>query len=494
MIRKLLILNSVVVLFAFVAPSAWADPPAPTDIVAQLSPGQRVYLDPDAAPRLPNPQAINDQIRQTGLPMVVIDVAASQTAPADAAPRQSTDPFYAALHATHNALAKDIQVEGKPHRPPLIILVVDSKNYHAFSYDVSPSIAAATGPDMIQAAAGHHGDINGAVSAFISLLAGTQVTGPVLDNPDAVPPPPAHPTNDAQPRNYALAWAFLWVSVGFVVLVLIIALWHTIAERRRTKAGDRELVQDRINRARKDVDRLAYEVLKGTDVSAEQNSAAMSVGTAEDAFQRGDLAGARSHVGIAEADIAAAYAVINPGRHIPTRAHVFALDAVPKARRRRTTITATSPQGRPVVISNADYKTRAASGYRNYYPGGMYGGVPFPAGYYPHLFWTGGWTWTPADIVATNSPLPTHSPADYGYTSGGASVSIDNVGDSGRSAGGSSAPLASTPEPAHYHHFSSTADYGSWTGGASAPIYPPSIDFSGGSFGGDSSGGGNAGL
>jgi hypothetical protein len=499
MTRRLLILPLVAMLFAFFAPSAWADPPTPTDVVAQLNSGQRVYVDPDAAPKLPNPQAINDQILQTGLPMIVVNVAASQTAPTDASPRQSTEPFYAALHATHNPLTKDIQVDGKPHKPPLIILVFDSKNYHAFSYDVSASIAAATGPDMIQAAAGHHGDINGAVSAFISLLAGTQVTGPVLDNPDAVTPPPAQPTNYAQPRNYALAWAFLWVSVGFVVLVIIFALSYTIAEGRRAKAEDRELVQDRINRARKDVDRLAHEVLKGKDVSAEQNSAAMSVGTAEEAFERGDMASARSHVGIADAEIAAAYAVINPGRHIPRRAHVFALDDVPKAQRRRTKITATCPQGKRVVISNTNYKTRFASGYRNYYPGGMCGGVPFPAGWYPYLFWTGGWTWTPADVLATNSPLPTHSPADYGYRSGGASVSINDAGDSGRSSGGSSAPLVSTPEPGYHHHFSSPTDYGSWSGGASAPIYTPdptsSIGFGGaGGFGGDSSGGGNAGL
>jgi flagellar biosynthesis/type III secretory pathway M-ring protein FliF/YscJ len=138
---------------------------------------------------------------------------------------------------------------------------------------------------MIQAAGGHHGDINGAVSAFISRLAGTQVTGPVLDNPDAGPPPSSQPTNYAQPRNYAFAWAFLWVFVGFVILGIIITLAYTIAEGRRAKAKDRELAQDRINRARKDVDRLAHEVLKGKDVSAEQNSAeqnsaAMSVGTA----------------------------------------------------------------------------------------------------------------------------------------------------------------------------------------------------------------------
>ena len=472
MTRRLLILSIVAILFAFFAPSAWADPPTPTDIVAQLNTGQRVYVDPDAAPKLPNAQAVNDQILQTGLPMIVINVAASQTAPTDAPPQQSTDPFYAALYATHNPLTKDIQVDGKPHKPPLIILVFDSKNYHAFSYDVSASIAAATGPDMIQAAAGHHGDINGAISAFISRLAGTQVVGPVLDNPDVVPVPPAQPTNDVQPRNYWLAWAFLSVLVGIVVLGIVIVVTFTIAGGRRAKAKDRELVQDRINRARKDVDRLAYEVLKGKDVTAEQNSAAMSVGTAEEAFKRGDTASARSHVGIAETDIAAAYAVINPGRRVPRRAHVFALDDVPRARRRRTKITATSPQGKPVAISNTDYKTRSASGYRNYYPGGVYGGVLFPPGWYPSCFWTGGWTWTPADVVYTNTPLPIQTPADYGYgaySSGGASASINNAGDSGRSSGGSSAPRVSIPEPAHHHH-SSSIDYGSWSGGASPPI------------------------
>jgi hypothetical protein len=250
-----------------------------------------------------------------------------------------------------------------------------------------------------------------------------------------------------------LAWVFLSMLVGLLVLGITIALLFTLAEGRRAKASDRELVQDRINRARKDVDRLAHEVLKGKDVSAEQNSAAMSVGTAEEAFKRGDVASARSHVGIAEADIAAAYAVINPGRRVPRRAHAFALDEVPKTQRRRTKTTATSQQGKRVTVTNTDYKRRSASGYRNYYPGGMYGGVPHPAGWYPYPFWV----------------------------SGGTGVPIDNAGSSG----GANAPLVST-------------DYGSWSGGASAPIYTPdptsSMDFSGGGFGGDSSGGGNAGL
>ncbi len=456
---RLVVPSLATILFAFFAPSAWAGPPTPTDIVTQLNTNQHVYVDPEAAPKLPNPQAINDRILQSGLPMIVVNVAAGQTTATDASPKQSTDPFYIALYETHNPLAKDIEVDGKPHKPPLIILVVDSKNYHAYSYDVSASIAAATGPDMIQAAAAHHGDINGAISNFISLLAGTQVSGPVSENSDTVPP---RPTNYPQPRNYTLAWAFLYVFVGLVVLGMTIVVVYTIAAGRSEKAKDRELLQDRINRARKDVDRLAHEVLKGKDVSAEQNSATMSVGSAEEAFKRGDIASARSHVGIAEADIDAAYEVIDPGRHIPRRARVFAHDRMPKAKRRRTNVIATSPHGKRVSISNTDYRKRSESGYRNYYSGGTCGGVPFPAGWYPYMFWTGGWTWTPADVVVGNT---------YGDRSGGASALLYTPG------------YASSPD------FSS---------GASAPIYTPdptpSIDFSGGGFGGDSSGGGSAGL
>jgi hypothetical protein len=467
MTRRLLVVPMVAIRFAFVVPRACADPPTPTDIVAQLNTDQRVYVDSEAAPKLADPKAINDQILRTGSSMIVINVAASQTAPTDASPRQSTDPFYDALYATHNPLTNDIQVDGKPHRPPLIILVFDSKNYHAFAYDVSASIAAATGPDMIQAAAEHHGDTNGAISAFISRLAGSQVTGPVWDNSATVSPTPASApsTTYSAPRNHTLAWAFGSVLVGLFVVGMAIALVFTLAEGRRAKANDREVIQDRINRARKDVDRLAHEVLKGKDVSVEQNSAAMSVGTAEAALRRGDMASARSHVGIAEAEIAAAYAVVNPGR----RVHRRAFDDVPKAPR-RTGITARSRQGKRVTVSNSDYKRRSVSGYRNYYPGGMCGGVPFPAGWYPYPFWV----------------------------SSGAAASTDTAG----SVGGADVPLVST-------------DYGSWSGGASAPIYldpTPSMDFSGGAsaaiypdptpsmdfggsgFVGDSSGGGNAGL
>ena len=47
MTRRLLILSIVAILFAFFAPSAWADPPTPTDIVAQApTPVNASMLDP----------------------------------------------------------------------------------------------------------------------------------------------------------------------------------------------------------------------------------------------------------------------------------------------------------------------------------------------------------------------------------------------------------------------------------------------------------------
>ena len=174
--------------------------------------------------------------------------------------------------------------------------------------------------------------------------------------------------------------------------------------RRRAKAEDRELVQDRINRARKDVDRLAHEVLKGRDVSAEQNSAAMSVAPPRK----------RSNAAPGERPLACRDRRRGHRRRLrrdqprparPKAPHVFALDAVPKAQRRRTKITATSPQGKPVVISNTTTRPAPGRATATTIPRHVRR-CPVPGGWYPYLFWTGGWTWPPP----TSSPPTARCP------------------------------------------------------------------------------------
>lgn len=460
------------VLFAFFIPNAFADytdTATNKPIVALLTTANHVVVDPKASPALPNPDAINNQIMQTGLPMWVVNVAKNQTVPGsqEKTGALATLPVKNALFDSNNPITNKITVNGEQRDPPLIILVIDANGYHARAFNVNQSIADATGPSIVQSAANHRKDLNGTVSAFVSAMAGTPATGPVISN---VPPPPPPP----QPMNWAFAWALLWAAVAGAVGVAGWWLWCEVAAGRERRAHERNAVQDRINNAQFDIANLAQEVLKGQDVSAEQMRAELSLSNAEKAMKDGDIANARSHAGIAQRDIDAAYRVINPDRHTPQREHVTALSNVPKKDRRKTRVRATSPRGDHVTIKNHDYKMHSLPGYRNYYEGGVYEGVPFPAGWYPYMFWSNNWSWAPSDVVAYDEPL--HH--DFsGSHDGGASTTFDHSDSGHRNSGAS----ASFSEPTHHHSSSGSDD-----SGASTSFGSPSI--SGGSDGGGSAG------
>lgn len=452
MIKRLLVLPLVAGMLVLLAPSGWADSYSDT-IVGQLNAGSRVVVDKNANPMLPNPETINSQILQTGLPMVVVNIAKSQTnLGAKKHANLATDPIRNSLYDTHNALTNPIQVNGQPHKPPLIILVTDGTGYHAWAYDVTQSIASAAGPNILQAAEEHHDDLNGAVSAFISLMASTPNTGPVVSNE---PAPPA-------PINWGL---WLFVALAIVGVVLVVRFYY---RGHREKIERRDRVRNRINVAEADVNNLAEEVLKGEDVSGAQNRATSALADAKDALDRDDIADAASKVGIAETEIQLAYQGLS--HYTPSHSHVVAFeDDVPKHARKKATVTATSPKGNWVTISNNDYRTQPESGYRNYYRGGTYNAVYFYPGYYPYPFWAMGWGWSPTDVILTDELLADHSD------------------------GGSA---AYTPAPSH-HSSSSGSSSGGDSAGFAGGFGVGGFDVGssgGGGFDGGSSGGGSAGF
>lgn len=494
MIKRFLVLPLVAAMCALSAPSAWADTSYNNMIVSQLSAAHRVVVDRNADPALPEPEAINNQIVPTGLPLYVVNIAKNQTDPhsMDSDGAVATLPIKNALYATHNPITNPIKVpdqNGNPvdHNPPLIILVIDGNGYHARAYDVTQSIADAAGPKIKQSAAEHSHNLYGTVSAYISMMASTPSTGPVVSN---VPPPPPPP----QPTNWAFAWGILWFFVSIVALGALGFVVRFFYRGHQDRVERRDRVRNRINRVRADLVLLAEEVLKGEDVSQANNRAQSAMADADDALARGDLSNAASYVGIAEEQIQQAYRGLS--HEMPSHSHVGVFeDVLKKHDRKKAKVTATSPKGNRVTIDNADYRTRSEAGYRNHLDrGGMYNGAYFNPGYYPYPFWGSGWGWSPTDVILMDEVLRDRrdsSYSDYHHDySGGGSAGVGS--GSGRHSGGGSAGFSS-PAPSHHHSSSS----GSSSGGGSTSFG----GFGGGGFGGfggggggDSSGGGSAGF
>lgn len=458
---------------ALSAPCAWAD--SYTDhIVVELSTSHRVVVDDNADPALPNPDAVNSQILQTGLPMYVVNVAKDRTVVARGNSEAADDVIWQSLYDTHNPVTDPIAVNGQSHKPPLMLLVIDARGYHAKSYDVSQAIADATGPNIQQAAARHHGDLNGAVSDFVSLMAGTPSSGPVVGN-------------EPQPSNSNPAWAWAVGVVLFTLIVLVptVLFGRFVYRRRQEKTDWRDRVKHAINSAHADVANLAEEVLKGKDVSQAQNRATLALADADRAYEAGDIAEAASQVRIAQGEIGRAYRALDPEAEKPAHSHVEGIGDGLTHHRTKTTITATSPKGNRKTISNSDYRPRPKPGYRNYYLGGFCNDVYFFPGYYPYPFWMDGWNWSPADVTTSNEQVTAYHESAYGYGSGGSSAAFGSSGDSGHRSGGGSAAYTSSP-----HHHTSFLDSGSSHDGGSAGLG----GFFGGGFSGGSSSGGSAGF
>lgn len=477
--RKFLLVPLLGALAIFASPTAWAD--SYTDVMAgQLSPSNRVVVDTNANPKLPNPSAINDQINQANVPIWVVNVAKDQTGSI------SPDSIKDALYAAHNPITNSVQVGDNPnHNPPLIIEVIDAKGYHARAFDVSQQVADAVDPNIKSASAHHRGDLNGAVSDFVSTMAAVPNTGPPAASSQPTTPGPSDNTG---------WWVFMWVVLAIIFIGVLIWLSslanYSLKERRRRN----EATNDKINSVEADVNDLADAVLQGVDVSTYQTKAALALSSAQAARKKGKWAEAASQVGIAQRYVDDAYGKVKPDKD--------AIKATPGRQRKAATVAAVDASGTARAIDNTNYKRTKTNHYRNYYAGGETNGVYFYPGWYPYPFWT--YTWNDSDVMMGNTVLHDQWRGDYDSApvSTGWATSAPSYSDfggssrySGSSSGSGSAGFSS-PAPSHHHSSSSSSSGSSYSGGSSSSSSGGSSDFGGGggSFGGDSSGGGSAGF
>lgn len=247
-----------------VAPTARAD--YSTEAVSHLSTDNRIYVDPDASPMLPRADELNDQITFSAVPLWIVNVAGAQTddrAEIDA--NVATDPIRNALYDTRNPITDSMVVDGSDHKPPLIILVIDGNGYHAWSYDVTADVAAQTGPNIKIAASRHFLDVYGAVSEYISMMAGIPGNG----RPGTVSSPRSAPPVDRTPLGKVLLQGVLWIIVAGAGLWMFLALRRGRYERAKQRRDRRYGVKPE---GRNTV--AAYGVLTGLDdVSSHQANA-----------------------------------------------------------------------------------------------------------------------------------------------------------------------------------------------------------------------------
>lgn len=384
MTRRVLLIPLLALAALLYAPVAWAD--SYTDaLVGKFSTTNHVVADPAATPPLPRPEAINAQILTTHEPIYVAVVAPNQTGVST--PDAVQQGF----------VARNGRFEG-------VILVIDSKGYHARAYNVPQSIANAVNPDITGAAKAHRGDVYGATSEFVAKMAALRAAhpgGPVTTSPAV-----------STRHGHDLTW--LWITIGIIVAVaLVIGAFFAAAAlsaRRRERARARDKVDSDIIAAQANVQDLADEVLAGADVSRYSDNAVLHLSNARLARREGDYISAAAHLRNLDAEVRKANRKLNP---VPVP-NTSALAETPPQARKAASVSAKNPAGQTVTINNNDYRTSASQGYRNYYGGGYLNGMYFYPGYYSNPFWGAGWGWSPMDVIIADELLTDHWGGNYG--------------------------------------------------------------------------------
>lgn len=504
----------LLLLAALLAPPAAAD--TYTDqVAAKFNAQTHVVADPAAKPPLQNPDRLNRQIVTSrwnwasSPPVWVAAVAPNQTG--------VTTP-----DALHNvALARNPKFSG-------VILVIDSKGYHVRAYNVPQAVANSVDGFMGQSAKANRNNPFGASSAFVSKLAGMNISqgGPV--------------GTSATSNHKATSWTWLWVlliAIAGIGLAAVLA-YFVVRTLRRSREDEvaSEQVKASIIDTESGVNDLSVAMLaEGTpDVSVDYNRSSASLADARAAFKRGDYTSAKAHLKVANDSVANGKRKLNPvrafapeARNMPTsgwnpeKPDVEAVKAVPKTKRKQAQVRATNPQGQSVTINNNNYSTQQRSGYDHYYGGGMYNGAYFYPGYYPYSFWSPGWSFT--DVLLMDALLDDHwggnytgfdsqqadtgfdggdtndydsQQADVGFdgtddSSGGGDTGFD--GDSDDSGGGDvdfgGGDSGGSSSGGSDYSYSGGSDSGSsWDSGSSSSDYSSGSSDSGSSF--DSGGGG----
>lgn len=446
------------------------------DVLAdQLSSTNHVVVDTNATPKLSGVGELNSQIGNRDV--WIINIAAGQTV----TPQNLRD----ALAAKHGG-----NFSGT-------IVVISSHGYDVKSFNVSKSVADATNPLFGRARDAHRGDLYGTMSQFVSTLMATPATGPTV-----VTTAPA-----SKPTNWAFAWGLLWVAVAAGSLV---GIWYGFS-RYSVRKAERNRLRDQIDRdlitGQRDVDNLSDEVVEGADVSDFFLRASTHLTSARDARHAGNLNFAQAHLDNLHEEVVRAERKLNPTL-IPD---LEKIDETPEDDRKVTTVSATNPAGKIVSITNNDYRTSPAPGYRNQWAGGMYNGVYFYPGYYPYAYWGPGWGWDPVSVMMMDEMLTDRWGGQYhdtaGYTTPDYSTDFSTPSvssDEGHYGFDDSSSDTSTPSYSSDDDYtpvstpstsSSSSSSSSWDSGGSSFDFGSSSSDSGSSFdfggggGSDSSGG-----
>ncbi len=454
----------ILALAVLLAPSVWADTYT-EEVVGKFQAQTHVVADPAANPSLQNPDALNQQIltsRWTWSSRPPVWVAA-------VAPDQTGVTTPDAIHDI--ILGRDPRFSG-------VILVIDSKGYHVRAYNVPKAIADSVDPILGRAASQHHNDPYGATSEFVTKLAGVNVAS----GAPATTSPAVHAKHTS--------WAWLWTTViiAGIALVIVGLVWLPARNRKRRKDAEaQEQVKQYLIAAESDVSDLDSAVVttSGPDVSTEALKANSSLAAARNAYQTGDYAAARAHLGVVRSTVAKANKKLN----------IATVTSVPEQDRKQATVQTTDPDtGKTVTINNNNYSTLQQPGYQHYYGGGYYNGMFFYPGFYPYPFWGSGWGWALTDVLLMDALLDDRWGGDYerGFEAGQDSAMANTGYDSGQNASYDSQQGDVGFDGSYQDSYSGGGDVGFGGNDFSGGGYDSggNFDFGGSDFGGSDFGGG----
>ena len=469
-VRKLAMVPVILALALLFAPSAWADTYT-EQVAAKFQAQTHVVADPAAKPPLDNSDAINRQILGSSWtwtsrpPIWVAAVAQDQTGVT------TPDAIHDIILGRHPAFSG-------------VILVIDSKGYHVRAYDVPKAIADNVDPILGQAARNHHNDPYGATSEFVRNLAAVNVAHGA--------PATTSPTVNAKHTN----WTWMWIMLIAIFALVVGLIWLPARNRKRRKDAEaREQVKQDLIAAESDVSDLDNTMVttSGPDISAETLKANSSLSAARKAYQAGDYAAARAHLGVVRSTVAKANRKLN----------IVAVTSVPEEDRKQASVQTKDPDtGKTVTINNNNYATAQQPGYQHYYGGGYCNGMFFYPGFYPYPFWGLGWGWALTDVLLMDALLDDHWGGDYerGFEAGQDSATANAGYDSGQGNDYDSQP-GNVGFDGSYQDSSSGGGYDSGGnvdfGGFGGSDSGGSFDFGGSDFGGggfDSGGGGDSGF
>lgn len=457
----------MMLLAVLLASPTWADTYT-DELVAQFGPAQHVVADSAAKPPLEHADELNQQIVATHDPIYVAAVAANQTG--------ITTP-----DTVHSALLRRLGKFGG------VIVVIDSRGYHVRAYNVPAAIATSVDSLLRQSAAEHRNDPYGATSAFVAKLAAVRAT-PAAPGATA---PVAQPVTKTHPASW------LWVLGGIGVIVLLAGFFVFRTSRQSQRAKVRQQVEQDLISVEPDVNDLAEVVVAataGVDVSAESNKASFSLSSAQAAFKAGNYSAAAAHITNVRTAVHTANIKLHP-------LDVAAVQSVPENERTQGSVRVNNPNtGQPVVINNNDYRTAPASGYGNYYGGGMYNGMYFYPGWYPYPFFN--WYWSPLDIIMVDALLMDHWHGNYGYgapESGYLGSDEMDFGQSSRSWSQDNNWISNSGDSQQGNVGFDGSNLGSGWGAGGVDSGSSNVDFGGnwdfgGGFDSGNSGGGNSGF